>query len=120
MVEESAKENRGEIMNVLLMLTNEQSLQILAACQKPKTISEIAEKYGIPLASAYRKAKELVSAGLLDIVGRKFTEASNQQSYQYRTSLREFRITYKQGILGIVIKRDWLDDIESSKNYNEV
>ena len=90
-----------------MVLMDEYNLKILAASAiKPVSVREIAYRFDIPLASAYRKIKELESMGLIKVEETRLT--SDGKRYKlYRSQVENFEVSYHRDKLKIKLHIKW-------------
>jgi len=90
-----------------MVLMDEYNLKILAASAlKPMSVREIAYKFDIPLASAYRKIKELESFGLIKVEDTKLTPDGKRYKL-YRSQVENFEVSYHRDKLRIKLHIKW-------------
>ncbi len=100
----------GMLMNrhaLTMVLMDEYNLKILAATAlRPMSVRELAYKFDIPLASAYRKIKELESFGLIKVEDTRLT--SDGKRYKlYRSQVENFEVSYHRNRLRIKLHIKW-------------
>ncbi|NPA75154.1 MAG: helix-turn-helix transcriptional regulator [Euryarchaeota archaeon] len=89
------------------VLMDEYNLKILAATAlKSMSVREIAYKFDIPLASAYRKIKELESFGLIKVEETKLTRDGKRYKL-YRSQVENFEVSYHRNTLKIKLHIKW-------------
>ncbi len=90
-----------------MVLMDEYNLKILAATAlRPMSVRELAYKFDIPLASAYRKIKELESFGLIKVEDTRLT--SDGKRYKlYRSQVENFEVSYHRNRLRIKLHIKW-------------
>lgn len=81
------------------ILTDEYNMNILAATtHKARSARELAFMFDIPLASCYRKLRELKTAGLIEEEGSELTpDGKRYRVYRSRTGC--VTLTYEKGTL---------------------
>ncbi len=90
-----------------IVLMDEYNLKILAATTlKPMSVREIAYKFDIPLASAYRKIKELESFGLIKVEETRLTRDGKRYKL-YRSQVENFEVSYHKNTLKIKLHIKW-------------
>ncbi len=90
-----------------LVLMDEYNLKILAASAiKPVSVREIAYRFDIPLASAYRKIKELESMELIKVDGTRLTPDGKRYKL-YRSQVENFEVSYHKDKLKIKLHIKW-------------
>jgi DNA-binding Lrp family transcriptional regulator len=100
--------------NLLLpkLLMDEYNLKILSATTfKPRSARELAYIFGIPLASCYRKIKELEDNGLIKAVSRELTREGKRYS-KYQSQVGSIKIAFEQGRLKMNLQLAWRQPIE--------
>ncbi len=104
----------NEAVGVVLM--DDYNLKILAATAlKPMSVREIAYKFDIPLASAYRKIKELENFGLIEIEETKLTRDGKRYKL-YRSQVENFEVSYHRNTLKIKLHIKWREPEVIEKN----
>ncbi len=94
-----------EVVGAVLM--DEYNLKILAATAlKPMSVREIAYQLDIPLASAYRKIKELESFGLIKVEETRLTR-DGKRFKMYRSQVENFEVSYHRNTLKIKLHIKW-------------
>ncbi len=90
-----------------MVLMDEYNLKILAASAiKPVSVREIAYRFDIPLASAYRKIKELESMGLIKVEETRLTPDGKRYKL-YRSQVENFEVSYHRDKLKIKLHIKW-------------
>lgn len=94
------------------LLMDEYNLKILSATTfKPRSARELSYIFGIPLASCYRKIKELEDQGLIKAVSRELTREGKRYS-KYQSQVGSVRIAFEQGRLKMSLNLAWRAPIE--------
>ncbi len=89
------------------VLMDDYNLKILAATAlKPMSVREIAYRFDIPLASAYRKIKELEGFGLIKVEETRLTRDGKRYKL-YRSQVENFEVTYHKNTLKIKLHIKW-------------
>jgi len=105
------------------LLSDPQLIKILAATSRaPKTVQELSDMFGIPIAGCYRKIKELENEGLVEKVDKILTPRGKRVA-RFRSVLRgayiqffnnELKITLEfTGTRGGIMTQSW-DPLEES------
>lgn len=81
--------------DVVDVLGNKYSTEILLATDEPLSAKEISEEFDIPIATAYRRIEELTDVGLLEQEGRVLTE-DDQRSNIYRRNVTEVVLNFEE------------------------
>ncbi len=90
-----------------MVLMDEYNLKILAATAlRPMSVRELAYKFDIPLASAYRKIKELESFGLIKVEDTRLTPDGKRYKL-YRSQVENFEVSYHRNRLRIKLHIKW-------------
>ncbi len=98
------------------VLMDEYNLKILAATAlKPLSVREIAYQFDIPLASAYRKIKELESFGLIKVEETRLTKDGKRYKL-YRSQVENFEVSYHRNTLKIKLHIKWKEPEVIEKN----
>ena len=86
-------------LGIAQILTDQYNMNILAATShKARSARELAFMFDIPLASCYRKLRELAAAGLVEQEGSELT-ADGKRYKVYRSKIGCVTLTYEKGIL---------------------
>lgn len=86
-------------LSIAQILTDEYNMNILAATSyKARSARELAFMFDIPLASCYRKLRELESASLIDQEGSELT-MDGKRYKTYRSKIGSISLVYEKGIL---------------------
>ncbi|HKZ59159.1 MAG TPA: helix-turn-helix domain-containing protein [Candidatus Thermoplasmatota archaeon] len=94
------------------LLMDEYNLKILSATTfKPRSARELSYIFGIPLASCYRKIKELEDEGLIKAVSRELTREGKRYS-KYQSQVGSVRIAFEGGRLKMQLNLAWRQPIE--------
>jgi DNA-binding Lrp family transcriptional regulator len=94
------------------LLMDEYNLKILSATTfKPRSARELSYIFGIPLASCYRKIKELEDQGLIKAVSRELTREGKRYS-KYQSQVGSIKIAFEQGRLKMQLHLAWRQPIE--------
>lgn len=81
------------------ILMDETNLKILSATTyKPRSARELSYIFGIPLASCYRKIKELENQGFIKAVSRELTREGKRYS-KYQSQVGSVKIAFENGHL---------------------
>ncbi len=73
---------------------------ILQTITQPKSISDLSEREGIPLSTAYRRVNEMKDSGIL-IVEKTILTSDGKKFELYRSAFRSVEIKFDQGELVI-------------------
>ena len=99
-----------------LILMDDYNLKILAATAlRPMSVRELAYKFDIPLASAYRKIKELESMELIKVEDTRLTPDGKRYKL-YRSQVENFEVTYHRDKLRIKLHIKWREPEIIEKN----
>ena len=94
------------------LLMDECNLKILSATTyKPRSARELSYIFGIPLASCYRKIKELEDQGFIKAVSRELTREGKRYS-KYQSQIGSIKIAFEQGKLRMQLQLAWRQPIE--------
>jgi len=90
-------------LSITQILTDEYNMNILAATShKARSARELAFMFDIPLASCYRKLRELCAAGLIEQEGSELT--SDGKRYKvYRSRIGSVTLVYERGTLRVKV-----------------
>jgi len=94
-----ARETTATELGIAQILTDEYNMNILAATShKARSARELAFMFDIPLASCYRKLRELAEAELIEQEGSELT--SDGKRYKvYRSRIGSVTLVYDKGTL---------------------
>lgn len=98
---------------VVEVLGNKYSTEILLATGEPLSAREISEEFDIPIATAYRRIEELTEVGLLEQEGRVLTD-EDQRSNIYRRNVSEVVLNFEDSNFSIEERQQTenaLDDV---------
>jgi predicted transcriptional regulator len=90
-------------LSIAQILTDQYNMNILAATShKARSARELAFMFDIPLASCYRKLRELSSSGLIEQEGSELT--SDGKRYKiYRSRIGCVTLVYEKGTLRVKV-----------------
>lgn len=98
--------NAGKL-TIAQILTDEYNMNILAATShKARSARELAFMFDIPLASCYRKLRELSSAGLIEHEGSELT-ADGKRYKVYRSRIGSVTMVYEKGTLHMKVDMNY-------------
>lgn len=87
--------------DALRVLGDQYSITIIAATQKQeKTAIELSQRFGIPIAVAYRRVQELVQAGLLEAAGQALTKEA-KRIWMYRAKISKAQADFDGSALRV-------------------
>ena len=93
------------------LLMDEYNLKILSATTfKPRSARELSYIFGIPLASCYRKIKELEDQGFIKAVSRELTREGKRYS-KYQSQVGSVKIAFENGHLRMQLQLAWRQPI---------
>ncbi len=93
------------------ILMDETNLKILSATTfKPRSARELSYIFAIPLASCYRKIKELEQQGLIKAVSRELTREGKRFS-KYQSQVGSVKIAFENGHLKMQLQLAWRQTI---------
>jgi predicted transcriptional regulator len=94
-------------LGIAQILTDEYNMNILAATShKARSARELAFMFDIPLASCYRKLRELAAAGLIEQEGSELT-ADGKRYKVYRSRIGSVTLTYEKGTLRMKVDMNY-------------
>jgi len=97
-------------------LADKYNMNILAAAtHKPRSARELAFIFDIPLASCYRKIRELLAAGLLEQEGTELTPDGKRYSV-YRSTVGSVTMVYEKGVVKLKVDMNYRAPIEIVEN----
>ncbi|MEM0448245.1 MAG: winged helix-turn-helix domain-containing protein [Methanomassiliicoccales archaeon] len=98
------------------LLTEEYSIKVLVATMGlPKSVNELSEKLGIPIAACYRRIRSLEKAGLLYCVDRGLTQKGKRVSL-YKAKIKNGMILLEKN--KVRVKLDMIDGSVESYDYD--
>lgn len=77
--------------NLLEVLGNKYSVEILKATTKPRTAQELSDELNIPIATCYRRLEDLSKYGIVDEPGTRTTE-NNRTAKLYLRRVERIRL----------------------------
>ncbi len=87
------------VLNISQLLADPCSLQILASSSnKPRSTQELSVMLDIPVASTYRRVKDLENEGLLKRVGRPLTR-EGKRYWIYQSQVNNITLVFENGKL---------------------
>jgi hypothetical protein len=93
------------------ILMDETNLKILSATTfKPRSARELSYIFAIPLASCYRKIKELEHQGFIKAVSRELTREGKRFS-KYQSQVGSVKIAFENGHLKMQLQLAWRQTI---------
>ena len=120
-IEQAAKWNkvRDTMMQALetsSLLTEEYSIKVLVALMGlPKSVNELSEKLGIPIAACYRRIRSLEKAGLLYCVDRGLTQKGKRVCL-YKARIRNGMIILEKN--KVRVRLDMIDGSIENLDYD--
>lgn len=78
-------------MNLMSILGEEHSVEILRAAGDPTPVTRLSESVGIPVSTCYRHVSNLVAVGLLEAHPTDGTESGDTRSYRRTTDAVSLR-----------------------------
>ena len=92
------------------LLMDKYNIRILSATAfEPKSAQELSVLFDIPIATCYRKLKELELAGLVASTGKLLTKEGKRYSV-YKSQVRSLDIFFKGGALRMNLALDWQEE----------
>lgn len=74
-----------DVEEVLQVLGNKYNAEILSATREPKSVQELSDELGIPIATSYRRVDELTEVDLLELSGRELSDEGRRTKVYQRT-----------------------------------
>lgn len=106
-------------MIIAQALADKYNMNILAATtHKARSARELAFIFDIPLASCYRKIRELMAAGLLEREGTELTPDGKRYSV-YRSTIGSVTMVYEKGVLRLKVDMSYRAPIEIVENMGK-
>lgn len=97
-------------INLLVASADEGYSKILSATTRTsKTVQDISEETGIPIASCYRKINQLMDGGLLGKGGKIFRPKGKRRCNSYRSRVVYANISVNNGVRVVDARIDWID-----------
>ena len=105
-------------LNIAQLLMDQYNLKILSSTtRKALSVRDMAFMYFIPLATCYRKVRELEGVGLLKCEGKKLS--SDGKRYKvYKSQVSEFNVSYRNRSVVIDLIMDWEEPVRVSIDLN--
>ena len=92
------------------LLMDKYNIRILSATAfEPKSAQELSIMFDIPIATCYRKLKELELAGLVASTGKLLTKEGKRFAV-YKSQVRSIDIFFKDGSLKMNLALDWQEE----------
>ncbi len=92
------------------LLMDGHNIRILSATSfEAKSAQELSILFDIPIATCYRKLKELELAGLVSITGKLLTKEGKRFAI-YKSQIRSMDIFFKEGSLKMNLALDWQEE----------
>jgi len=105
-------------LNMAQLLMDQYNLKILSSTtRKALSVRDMAFMYFIPLASCYRKVKELEELGLLKCEGKHLSRDGKRYKV-YKCQVSEFNVSYRNKAVIISLVLDWEEPIRVSIDMN--
>jgi predicted ArsR family transcriptional regulator len=82
-----------DVEEVLEVLGNKYNPEILGATRRPKSVQELSDELGIPIATSYRRVDELTEIDLLELDGRELSEEGRRTNV-YRRTVDKVRVEF--------------------------
>jgi hypothetical protein len=106
----------GTGMDIPQLLMDEYNLKILSSTYYTgKSVRQLAYLFDIPIATCYRKIKELEDVGLLKCIERPLTRDGRRYKI-YKSELMGIKISFERGKLRIRIELMYKTPIEFEQN----
>ena len=106
----------GELMVGLLLLQDMIAILVLVALMGlPKSVNELSEKLGIPIAACYRRIRSLEKAGLLYCVDRGLTQKGKRVCL-YKATIRNGMIMLEKN--KVRVRLDMIDGSINNYDYD--
>jgi predicted transcriptional regulator len=86
---------------IVAALADEFSNRILAsAIINPRSVMDLVREHGIPMTSAYRRVKELIDCGLLEV--ERIVLTNDGKKYDlYRSTVRAINVRFENGVVEV-------------------
>lgn len=108
------RDSKMQALETSSLLTEEYSIKVLVALMGlPKSVNELSEKLGIPIAACYRRIRSLEKAGLLYCVDRGLTQKGKRVCL-YKARIRNGMILLEKN--KVRVRLDMIDG--SIENYD--
>jgi len=105
-------------LNLAQLLMDQYNLKILSSTtKKALSVRDMAFMYFIPLATCYRKVRELEGAGLLKCEG-KMLSSDGKRYKVYKCQVLEFNASYRNRAVVIDLVLDWEEPVRVSIDMN--
>ena len=105
-------------LSIAQLLMDQYNLKILSSTtRKALSVRDMAFMYFIPLATCYRKVRELEGAGLLKCEG-KMLSSDGKRYKVYKCQVSEFNVSYRNRAVVISVVLDWEEPVRVSIDMN--
>ena len=105
-------------LNMAQLLMDQYNLKILSSTtRKALSVRDMAFMYFIPLATCYRKVRELEGAGLLKCEG-KLLSSDGKRYKVYKCQVSELNVRYSDRAVVIDLVLDWEEPMRVSIDMN--
>ena len=105
-------------LNMAQLLMDQYNLKILSSTtKKALSVRDMAFMYFIPLATCYRKVRELEGAGLLKCEG-KLLSSDGKRYKVYKCQVSELNVSYRDRAVVIDLVLDWEEPMRVSIDMN--
>ena len=105
-------------LNMAQLLMDQYNLKILSSTtRKALSVRDMAFMYFIPLATCYRKVRELEGAGLLKCEG-KLLSSDGKRYKVYKCQVSELNVSYRDRAVVIDLVLDWEEPTRVSIDIN--
>jgi len=105
-------------LNMAQLLMDQYNLKILSSTtRKALSVRDMAFMYFIPLATCYRKVRELEGAGLLKCEG-KLLSSDGKRYKVYKCQVSELNVSYRDRAVVIDLVLDWEEPMRVSIDMN--
>lgn len=88
---------------MLRVLGNEYSPQILSFAHEPRSAQELSDELGVPIATCYRRIEELTDADLLKHHDRVLSD-DHRRVNVYRRSVDEVQVSFGKGSVAVDVE----------------
>ena len=100
--------------NIIKTLGDKYNIEILSATSDPKSANDLSDDLGVPIATCYRRIKDLTENDLLELYDRPLSE-DHRRVKVYRRNVDGIEINFEDGISIDISEREVvknkLDDV---------
>lgn len=92
-----ARQEPQQAQEAIPAMGKKYSAEILVATSEPRSVQELSDEFGIPIATCYRRVEELVEQGLLEQCGTQVSD-NNREMKIYKRTVDHISIDFSDSI----------------------